>query len=161
MVASLLIPRRIWVETQDAENLACDVIAQMENGAYYTALFVTLPYLARQMDLGYEVSKQLPDAMPVRYATLEIPHIVVSSLDRDSIEDTIENLIALDTFENLFTQISDEEGSEQVNRIEKHTSKGKLATAEVAAVVFTEVLHIIDVEMDDTTESTVAPITVA
>ncbi|GEM_PF-335413 len=155
MVASLLIPKRVWIEMQDpAESDACDVIVQMENGAYYTAVFVTLPYLARQMDLGYAVSKQLPDTQPVRYATLETPHVLVSSLDRDVIEDTVDNLLALDTFESLFTQVTDDEGNEYVHRLEK---QGKRATAEVAAVVFNEVLLV-----EETTSALpAAPITVA
>jgi hypothetical protein len=140
MVADLWIPKRVWVEMQDpAENDACDVIVQMENGTYFTALFVTLPFLARQMDLGYEVSKELPDGAPVRYATLETPHIIVDRLNTDVIEDTIDNLLALDTFESLFTQITDEKGNEFAHRLER---RGKRATAEVTAVVIKEVLRV-------------------
>ncbi len=131
-------PEHIWIEMQDGvEADACDVIVKMENGAYYTAVFVTLPYLQRQMDLSYEVSKQLPDTMPVHYAALETPHIVVSDLSRETIEDTIDNLLALDVFVNLFTQVTDDEGNEY-ERPDK--PKGKRATAEVAAVVLTDVL---------------------
>ncbi|MFN8529486.1 MAG: hypothetical protein U0670_12815 [Anaerolineae bacterium] len=140
MVANVWIPKHVWVEMQDpSENDACDVIVQMENGAYFTAQFVTLPFLARQMDLGYEVSKQLADATPVRYATLETAHVLVDRLDVEVIEDTIDNLIALDTFESLFTQVTDDEGSEHVSRLQ---NRGKRATAEVAAVVFNEVLRV-------------------
>jgi hypothetical protein len=140
MPTPLLIPKRVWVEMHDqAEGDSCDVIVQMENGAYYTAVFVTLPYLARQMDLSYEVSKQLPDTAPVRYATLETPHIVVDRMSHERIEDTIDNLIALDTFESLFTQVTDDEGDEFVTRVEH---RGKRATAEVAAVVLNDVLLI-------------------
>ena len=141
---SLQIPKRIWVEMHDsAENDACDVIVQMEDGAYYTAPFVTIPYLERQMTLSYEMSKTLPDAPPVRYAALETPHIVLANLNRDTIDDTIDNLLALDTFESVFTQVTDEEGNEYESRL----LPGKRATAEVAAVVLNEVL----VVADDTT----------
>jgi hypothetical protein len=127
---NLQIPRRIWVEMHDkAEKLACDVIVEMENGAYYTAPFVTLPYLERQMQLSYEVSKTLPDTPAVHYAALETPHIIVTNLKLDTIEDTIDNLLALDTFESVFTQVTDDDG-------------GKHATAEVAAVVLNEVLMV-------------------
>lgn len=132
------LPEHIWIEMQDsAEADACDVIVKIENGAYYTAVFVTLPYLQRQMDLSYEVSKQLPDTTPVRYAALETPHILVVDLSRETIEDTIDNLLALDIFENLFTQVTGDEGDELQQR---QKSKGRLATAEVAAVVLNEVL---------------------
>ena len=64
------------------------------------------------MDLSYEVSKQLPDTPPVHYAALETPHILVADLQRETIEDTIDNLLALDIFENLFTQVTDDAGNE-------------------------------------------------
>jgi hypothetical protein len=114
------------------------VIVKMENGEYYAAVFVTLPYLERQMELSYAVSKQLPDVMPVRYAVLETPHILVADLSRETIEDTIDNLLALDIFENLFTQVTDGDGNEYEQPAQR--KKGKRATAEVAAVVLTEVL---------------------
>lgn len=130
------VPDRIWIEMQDrAEADACDVIVRMENGAYYTAVFVTLPYLQRQMDLSYEVSKQLPDTTPVRYAALETPHILVADLSLETIEDTIDNLLALDIFENLFTQVTDDGSRESGS-----ADRGKRATEEIAAVVLSEVL---------------------
>ena len=134
---SLQIPKHIWIEMHDkADNAACDVIVEMESGTYYTAPFVTLPYLQRQMDLSYEMSKTLPDTLPVRYSTLETPHIIVANLNRETIEDTIDNLLALDTFESVFTQVTDEDGGEH----EQPIRHGKRATAEVAAVVLNEVL---------------------
>lgn len=136
MMSVVDVPEHIWVEIQDsAEADACDVIVKMENGAYYTAVFVTLPFLQRQMDLSYEVSKQLPDTTPVHYAALETPHILISDLQRETIEDTIDNLLALDIFENLFTQVSDDRGREG-----ERSQKGKRATEEIAAVVVNEVL---------------------
>jgi hypothetical protein len=90
------------------------------------------------MALSYEVSKSLPDATPVYCATLETPHIIVANLNRDTIEDTIDNLIAQDTFESVFTQVTDEDGSEHATPIRK----SKRATAEVAAVVLNEVLMV-------------------
>lgn len=134
---SVQIPKRIWVEMHDkADHDACDVIVEMESGTYYTAPFVTLPYLQHQMDLSYEMSKTLPDTPPVHYSTLEMPHIIVADLNRDTIEDTIDNLLALDTFESVFTQVTDEDGGEH----ETSVRPGKRATAEVAAVVLNEVL---------------------
>ena len=134
---SLQIPKHIWVEMHDkADHDACDVIVEMESGTYYTAPFVTLPYLQHQMDLSYEMGKTLLDTPLVHYATLEMPHIIVANLNRDTIEDTIDNLLALDTFESVFTQVTDEDGSEH----EQPVHHGKRATAEVAAVVLNEVL---------------------
>jgi hypothetical protein len=130
----LYMPKRIWIESQDTvEPDACDVIVEMEDGRYYAALFVTLPYLRRQMELSFEVGHQLPDTPPVRYAVMETPHILVENLNRETIEDTIDNLLALETFETLFAPVLDEEE-------DAPTPERKLRTAEVAAVVLTEVL---------------------
>jgi len=138
MMSVVDVPEHIWVEMHDrVEADACDVIVKMENGEYYTAVFVTLPYLSRQMDLSYEVSKQLPDTPAVHYAALETPHILVADLRRETIEDTIDNLLTLDIFENLFTQVTDGAGNEYELPAKP---KGKRATAEVAAVVLSEVL---------------------
>jgi hypothetical protein len=133
---ALLIPNRIWIETHDrAMNDSCDVIVEMEDGLVYTAMFVTLPYLERQMRLSYDMCKSLPDVPAVQYATLETPHIIVPDLSREVIDDTIDNLLALDTFSTLFTQVSDFEED-----FPMPSTSGKRATAEVAAVVINEVL---------------------
>ncbi len=138
MMSVIDAPVHIWIEMQDrGEADACDVIVKMENGEYYTAIFVTLPYLSRQMDLSFEVSQQSPYTPPVRYAALETPHIIVADLSRETIEDTIDNLLAFDIFENLFTQVTDGEGNEYALPAKP---KGKRATAEVAAAVLTDVL---------------------
>lgn len=150
-VPSLQIPVRIWVEMHDSEKNApdaCDVIVRMEDGTYYTAVFVTLPYLQRQMNLSYEVGKGIPYNPPVKYAALETPHIIVCDLERDTIEDTIDNLLALEVFENLFTQVTDAEGDEYAP---PRVQSGKRTTAAVAAVVLNEVLMV-----TDDTPSTVA-----
>ncbi len=133
----LEMPKRIWIElhTDTAVPDSCDVIVETDSGKLYTALFVTFPYLQRQMDLTYAVSKQLPDTPPVRYAVLETPHILVENLERDTIEDTIDNLLALDVFEGLFTLVTEDEETAA-----RTPDLGKRATTEVAAVVLSEVL---------------------
>lgn len=136
IVPELQLPKRIWIEMLDGADDACDVIIEMEGGTLYTAVFVTLSYLSRQMDLGYSVSCQLPDTPRVRYAVLETPHILVENTQRDTIEDTIDNLLALDVFEGYFTRVTDDQA------IDGRTTTGSRATQEVAAVVLTEVLDI-------------------
>ncbi len=138
--AALLIPRRIWLEkhTESGTYDACDVIVEMENETFFTAVFVIPSYLNRQMDLSYEVSKTLPDTPAVRYAALETPHVIVSDLSLETIEDTVDNLLALDTFATLFTQVNDEDGE---STVPVSQPKVKRATTEVAAVVLTEVLR--------------------
>jgi hypothetical protein len=132
------IPKHIWIEMHEeaAEPDSCDVIVETEDHKIYTALFVTIPYFQRQMQLSYTVSKQIPDTVPVRYAVLETPHVVVENLSRDYIEDTIDNLCALDVFETVFTLVTEPEETEET----RTPSAGKRATTEVAAVVISDVL---------------------
>lgn len=153
-VVNVLIPRRIWIEKQDAENDVCDVIVEMEDGIYYTAVFCTPPYLERQMDLTYEVSTSTADTPAVRYATLETPHVFVPHLTLELIEDTIDNLLALDTFGTIFTQVSDQDGHESDFSLLQQNA-GKRASAEIAAVVLNEVL-ITQADVDTTEPTTVA-----
>jgi hypothetical protein len=142
---NLQIPKQIWIEMYDNERDACDAIVEMEDGSIHTAMFVTLPYLRRQMELSLAVCNQLPDAQPVRYAALETPHIVVESLDRDTIEDTIDNLLGLDTFEAMFTQVTEEPVTTDTPTTKTATAEfkslgGTRATQEIAAVVISDVL---------------------
>jgi hypothetical protein len=133
----LEIPKHVWIEMHsDAQEAdSCDVIVETDNGKIYNALFITIPYLQRQMQLSYTVGKQLPDVPPVRYAVLETPHLVVENLNRDTIEDTIDNLLALDVFEGLFTLVTEHDETPTGT-----TNTGKRATTEVAAVVLSDVL---------------------
>jgi len=134
----LHVPEHIWFELHHEED-ACDVIVKMEDGNVYTALFITTTYLQRQMQLNYEISSQLPDTPPVRYCALETPHILVPDLHRDTIEDTIDNLLALDVFEGHFTRVTDDKTPTDTT-----TTEGKRATQEVAAVVISDVLVVND-----------------
>lgn len=130
------MPKHVWIEmhaNDSGEPDSCDVIVETESGKIYTSLFITIPYLQRQMELSLAVSKQLPDALPVRYAVLETPHVVVDNLERDTIEDTIDNLFTLDMFESVFTLVTEDETT-------RTTTTGKRATTEVAAVVISDVL---------------------
>jgi hypothetical protein len=149
MGASLQLPKKVWIEMHDSEYdtpASCDVLVQMENATIYTAHFVTLAYLRRQMDLSYAVSQQIDDTPHVRYAALETPHILVDEINRDVIEDTLDNLIALDIFEGLFTQVT-EDVADSDNEASRTTAPtGTRATQEVAAVVLSDVLV---VETDD------------
>ena len=130
------MPKHVWIEmhTNDSgESDSCDVIVEIEDSKIYTSVFITIPYLQRQMELSLAVGKQIPEALPVRYAVLETPHVVVENLERDMIEDTIDNLLTLDMFESVFTLVTEDETT-------RTTTTGKRATTEVAAVVISDVL---------------------
>jgi len=130
------MPKHVWIEmhSNDAgESDSCDVIVEIEDSKIYTSVFITIPYLQRQMELSLAVGQQIPEALPVRYAVLETPHVVVENLERDMIEDTIDNLLTLDMFESVFTLVTEDETT-------RTTTTGKRATTEVAAVVISDVL---------------------
>lgn len=135
----LHMPEHVWFELHDEKD-ACDVIARLEDGNVYTALFVTMSYLQRQMALNYAVTRQLHDTPAVRYVAMDTPHILVEHLDRVTIEDTIDNLLALDMFECYFIRVT----SDNTPNPTRTNNDGELATQEVAAVVISDVLVVED-----------------
>lgn len=139
---NLQMPRNVWIEKHDDEDqsLCCDVIVEMEDGTIYTAMFVTLAYIRRQMELSFTMTGQMTDAVPVRYTALDTSHVVVEELTRDIIEDTIDNLLALEVFESVFIRVTEDQPSEI--EAPRTTGSGKLATQEIAAVVISDVLMV-------------------
>ena len=135
----LIVPDEIFCEMHE-EGDACDVIVRMDDGAVYTALFATLPYIHRQLSLTWMVTESIPDTPPVRYAVLDTPHIIVDDLELKFIEDTIDNMVAQDVFESLFTRVTEDDVADA--KAEVKTSQ--LTTQEIAQAVIEEVLVIID-----------------
>jgi len=143
------IPKHIWIEWHDLnEPDARDVIVEMEDGAMYTALYVTFDYLERQMLLSFEASQELPDTPAVYHAVIDTPHVLVMHLDRDTIEDSIDNILGLETFESVFTLVTEDEAETVADR--NRSGNGKRATQEIATVVVTEVL-LVEEDVEDTT----------
>lgn len=128
-------PEKAWFELNRDED-ACDVIVRMEDGTVFTAMFATVDYIHRQMSLTYEMTSNFSETTPVYYAALDTPHIILPELTNDVIEDTIDNLIALDVFESHFTRVTEHNEPDPA----RTTNDGKLATQEVAAVVIEDVL---------------------
>lgn len=139
-MANLQIPVQIWVEVHSDDVDARDVLVRMEDGNVYTSLFVTPDYIKRQMELTFELSKQIEDTIPRRFCTLDVPHIVVESLERDVIEDALDNLLAMEVFEGVFTQVTDPPQDTTTPTTTSTTNGGTRATQEVAAVVLSDVL---------------------
>ncbi len=138
IVDMMIVPDRTYCEMHE-EGDACDVIVRMENGAMYTALFATISYVHRQMDLTLMVTESIPETPPVRYAVVDTPHIIVDELERSIIEDTIDNLVAQDVFESLFTRVTRDAAADK----QRTSSDGERATQEIAAAVIEEVLVVI------------------
>lgn len=137
----LQMPQKVWIELHASDPDARDVIVQMEDGNIYTAVFVTLSYIQRQMILTCELCQQIPEALPRRFAALDTPHIIVESLERDTIEDTIDNLLAMEVFGGVFTRVTESE-DEATATATTSSGNGRRATQEVAAVVLSDVLMV-------------------
>ena len=106
--------KHVWVETQGTGDInneydSADVLVETEDGLLWAASFVTIPYLQRQMELSREAAQTFPNMPLIRFAAIETPHVIVDNLMQDTIEDTIDNLMTLGTFECVFTLHSEEE----------------------------------------------------
>ena len=135
----MIVPEEILCEMHE-EGDACDVIVRMEDGTVYTALFATLSYIHRQLALSWMVTESIPETPPVRYAVLDTPHIIVEQLQLQIIEDTIDNLVAQDVFESLFTRVTEHEKADAKVVV----NAGQHATQAIAQAVIEEVLVLID-----------------
>ena len=135
----MIVPDSILCEMHQ-EGDACDVIVRMEDGTVYTALFATLSYIHRQLALTWMVTGSIPETPPVRYAVLDTPHIIVERLHLEIIEDTIDNLVAQDVFESLFTRVTENQPAAETLA----DTSSELATQEIAQAVIEEVLVIIE-----------------
>jgi hypothetical protein len=99
--------KRVWIDdTEELKEGSVDVLAEMEDRTLWMARFVTIPYLKEQMDYGLQVSQGFNNTPAARYATIETRHVIVDRLDIDTIEDVIDNLLALDVFESMFAPVS-------------------------------------------------------
>jgi hypothetical protein len=101
--------KRVWLDdTEELREGSIDVLAEMEDQSLWMARFVTIPYLREQMEFGEACSEVLNNTPAIRYATIETRHVVVDRLDEDTIEDVIDNLLALDVFESMFEPVPSE-----------------------------------------------------
>ena len=101
--------KHVWIEWQNAAGFdplrdSIDVVVETEDGMRWQASFVTIPYLQRQMQTSREVAQGLTNMPPIRFVTIETPHVIVDALDEETIEDTIDNLMTLGVFESVFTR---------------------------------------------------------
>ncbi len=129
---------RVYIERQHDNNHACDVIVRMTDGTIYTCLFVTLNYFRRQMEMNYLMVKQVEGAVASRFAALDTPHMLVENLTLETIEDAIDNMLAMEMFESMFTRVTELPG-EATGKRRNHRDSTR-TTQEVAAVVLSDVL---------------------
>ncbi len=102
--------KHIWLDQNegfDPERDSADVLVETEDGLLWSASFVTIPYLQRQMELSRDVAQDEANMPPVRFIAIETPHVIVDNLMKDTIEDTIDNLMTLGIFESVFTSYSE------------------------------------------------------
>ena len=127
--------KRIWIDRSSGESFDpvadnADVLVETEDGLMWSASFVTIPYLQRQMEMSRDVANDADNMPPVRFFAIETPHVIIENLSQDSIEDTIDNLMTLGIFESVFALYSDEErltngeGKMADSQTETNTLKG-------------------------------------
>lgn len=106
--------RHIWIEQAgdvdfDPLHNATDVLVEVEDGSMWAASFATVGYLHRQMETSRAVARDFAGMPTVRFVAIETPHVIVDSLDQDTIEDTIDNMMTLGVFESVFVLQREEE----------------------------------------------------
>jgi nitrate reductase NapAB chaperone NapD len=109
--------RHIWIERQgevsfDPLRDSTDVFVETDDGAMWSASFVTVSYLQRQMEMSREVARDINNMPPVRFVAIETPHVIIDSLDQETIEDTIDNMMTLGVFESVFVLHHAEDAAE-------------------------------------------------
>ncbi len=106
--------KRVWIELTSGEGFdpqrdSADVLVETEDGLMWSASFVTIPFLQRQMETSRDVANDVNNMPPVRFVAIETPHVIVEELSQDTIEDTIDNLMTLGIFESVFTLYTEDE----------------------------------------------------
>lgn len=105
-----MLVKRVWIdqsESDDPKEGSADVMIEMETGELWMAHFVTLPYLQQQMALSKAVADGQHELGEVGFVALETPHVIVEELNMESIEDIVDNLLVLGTFEAVFDLVMD------------------------------------------------------
>lgn len=110
-----MLIKRVWIEPEplvrfDPATDCADVLVEMETGELWQAHFVTLAHLQQEMQLSLDVARQHDRALAqTQFIALETPHVVVERLTPDIIEDVVDNLMALGTFETVFSAFERED----------------------------------------------------
>lgn len=103
-----MLIKHVWVDPAppfafSAEADCADVLVEMEDSQLWQAHFVTLTHLQQEMQLSLAVAHDFDRALAAtQFLTLETPHVVVEKLTQDVVEDVVDNLMALGTFESVF-----------------------------------------------------------
>lgn len=120
--------KHIWIEYLnnvdfDRVRGSTDVLVQLDDGELWSASFVTIPFLQRQMQTSREVASGFSNMPAVRFTTIETPHVIVDTLDQDTIEDTIDNLMTLGIFESTFTLYREDDSIDAADQPEARAGR--------------------------------------
>jgi hypothetical protein len=106
-----MLVKRVWTDLvegpADPGQGDVDVMVEMENGELWTAHFVTVPYLRQQIDLSKTVANDQSELGNIGFVALETPHVIVEKIDQNAIEDIVDDLMVLGTFEAVFDLVID------------------------------------------------------
>jgi hypothetical protein len=110
--------KRVWIENSGETGFnpfedSADVLVETEDSLIWSATFVTIPYLQRQMYLSGDVARDVDNMPVVRFVAIETPHVLIENLLQDTIEDAIDNMMTLGVFESVFVLHSDQPTTEK------------------------------------------------
>lgn len=115
-----MLVKRVWIEPDPeiaatlvsddgCQMLSADVLVEMEDSQLWQAHFITVDHLREEMQLSMDVARQHDRALAItQFVALETPHVIVEKLTPDIIEDVVDNLMALGTFETVFDHFESE-----------------------------------------------------
>jgi hypothetical protein len=114
--------KRVWIEPEpeiafNPKTDSADVLVEMEDSKLWQAHFVTLAHLQEEMQLSLEVARDHNRALAATpFLAMETPHVIVKELTPDTIEDVVDNLMALGVFETVFAECEAETARPRVVR---------------------------------------------
>lgn len=107
-----MLIKRVWIERApgtdaDPQNGCADVLVEVEGNELWQAQFVTIKHLQREMQLSLDVTRDHTKALwTTQFIALDSPHVVVDQITQETIENVVDNLMALGVFESVFRELS-------------------------------------------------------
>ncbi|MCD4686441.1 MAG: hypothetical protein K8S97_10950 [Anaerolineae bacterium] len=107
-----MLIKRVWIERipgadVDPKNGFADVLVEVEGDELWQAQFVTLSHLRQEMQLSLDVARAYDKTLwTTQFIALETPHVIVDQITQETIENVVDNLMALGVFESIFKELS-------------------------------------------------------
>lgn len=137
-----MLIKRVWIEQTpgtdvDPQNGFADVLVEVEGNELWQAQFVTLNHLREEMQLSLDVAREHDQTLwTTQFIALETPHVIVEQIAQETIENVVDNLMALGVFESVFKELSHYEDKVKVKEVNE-----KDVAQNVTVVQIKEVAH--------------------